>query len=72
MKKGQITKAHTTYYVHLKPRQDTVYIAVNEEVKDHISIYSELTPCSGVLTHWGTRAELKKELLELVEILDRV
>jgi hypothetical protein len=72
MKKGIIKKASTTYYVHLKSRQDTVCITVNEETPDHMTIYDGVEPCSGILRHWGTRKELRAELEELIAIIDNV
>lgn len=71
MTKHKITKSTTTYYVNLKSRPDTVCIAVNEE-GDGMSIFSGIEPCSGVLKHWGSKSELRAELMELVSILDEM
>ena len=71
MTKHKIVKATTTYYVSLPHRNDTVSIAVNDE-GNGMSIYDGIEPCSGVLRHWGSKAELRAELMELVEILDEM
>lgn len=71
MTKHKLIKSTTTYCAHLKSRPDTVCIAVNEE-GDGMSIFSGIEPCSGVLNHWGSKAELRAELMELVEILDEI
>lgn len=63
-------KATTTYYEHLKCRENTVYITVDEG--NRISLHDYGEPCSGVLRHWGTREELKKELQELIKIIDEI
>lgn len=72
MTKHKIIKATTTHYVYLKCRKDTVYIAVNEEAGGGMSIYDGIEPCSGVLRHWGSKSELRAELMELVSILDEM
>jgi hypothetical protein len=68
----KIIKATTTHYVHLKCRTDTVHIAVDQDLdgNDRFSLYDGVEPCSGVLTHWGSKAQLRAELMELVQILD--
>lgn len=71
MTKHKIVKATTIHYVYLKCREDTVHIAVDDE-DGRMSIYESTDPCSGVLRHWGSKEELKRELLELVEILDEI
>ena len=61
-------KAHTTYYEMTKSGR-MVNLAVNEETKDHISLYEGIEPCSGVLQHWGSRKELIAELEDYISIL---
>lgn len=72
MTKHKIIKATTTHYVYLKCRKDTVCIAVSkdDEGVDRFTLYDWVDPCSGVLRHWGSKSELRAELMELVQILD--
>lgn len=46
-------------------------IAVNEEFKDHLSVYSGFEPCSGLVRHWGRKDEIIKELEGIVEVLKK-
>lgn len=68
----KIVPTNTTYYVRLKCRPDTVHVYKSNEVEDHYSLYDGIEPCSGVLRHYGTKAELIAELKEYIEILEQI
>lgn len=46
-----------------------VYITVNGEVDDHISIHEGAESCSGILKHWGSKKELIKELEDIIKMI---
>lgn len=61
-------KFQTTYYHYYPNREDMIHITVDEN--DRLSLHDHSEPCSGILRHWGTRDELKKELQEIIKIID--
>lgn len=51
---------------------DNFSITVDEEVQDHISVHEYGEPCSGVLKHWGSKAELIEELEEIIGAIKKL
>ncbi len=64
MKKIQTTYTSKTF--------EGLTITVNEETTDHISVHTYGEPCSGILKHWGTRAELIGELKLIIEAIKKL
>jgi len=47
-------------------------ISVNEEYPEHISVHQFGEPCSGILKHWGTRADIIKELEAVIRAVKKI
>ena len=43
-----------------------IQLVQNEEFKEHISLIEFGEPCSGILKHWGSIKEIKKELESII------
>jgi hypothetical protein len=48
---------------------ENVQLVQNEQF-NHISLVEYGEPCSGILKHWGTKAEILRELNEIIAKLE--
>jgi len=60
------------YTVYAANKAGGAFITVAEDTQDHISVHDYGEPCSGVLKHWGTRAELIKELEGIIRAINEL